>query len=76
VGAARSRGGHPDAAACPELRAAVARKCAEAGRTQVTADTAAVSHSRVAAHKRTAVAHNRAVAARSWESGDKPGGGP
>src|SRR6266849_1058902 len=65
-GAARSRGGHTGAAACPELRAAVAHKCAEADRTQVADGTGAVGRSRVATHKRTGVARNRVVADRTW----------
>src|SRR5258708_2278173 len=65
----RSRAGRPGAAACAELRSALARRRVVADRTQLADRTGEVGDSRVPADKRTARAHNQVVADRSREVG-------
>src|SRR5258708_33063538 len=55
----RSHAPGPGAAACAELRSAVAHRLAVAGRTHLVDDTGEVGDSRGPAHKRTAEVRTR-----------------
>jgi hypothetical protein len=65
----RSHARGPGAAACAELRSAVAHRRSVADRTHLVDDTGEMGDSRVPAHKRTAGVHSRAVGDRSFEVG-------
>ena len=65
----RSHAPGPGAAACAELRSAVAHRLAVADRTHLVDDTGEVGDSRVPAHKRTAEVRSRAAVDCSFEVG-------
>src|SRR5258708_6019621 len=69
----RSHAPGPGAAACAELRSAVAHRLAVADRTHLVDDTGEVGDSRVPAHKRTAEVRSRAAVDCSFEVGRSRG---